>query len=374
MSLLKIILAAAITSFSLLPALVAAAPDNRPWVIGQAVDLSGPNADFGRDFSLGAKLYFDHTNSAGGINGRRVIYRNRDSAGSPEMGLAAAQTLVKDGAQILFGVTGDRTVEAVARDAGLRAGGVPIFGAVAGNTRLGPNDGVYYLRAGIAQEIAAMVAHLAPLGIRSLSLVSTAEYYEEANKAANEAARQHGVQILAHYRLDISGNGPSLAAETIAQDKPQAVLVAADTLAVAQFFKRYRALDQGAFLCATSQVNVRTLSAALGTSAARGLVISQVVPDPASFSDLTRQHKKLMERMADEPASHATLEGFLAAKALVEVLRRNRDNPTAAGMQQALRRDGRVDLGGYDLDFSRSPRASSFVELTVVSRDGRLLR
>lgn len=342
-------------------------------IVGQVVDLSGPNADFGRDYSLGAKLYFDQVNSSGGINGRHIIYRSRDSGGSASSGLAAAQALVKDGASILFGINGDGVVEAINHDATIRNSGIPIFGAISGSSRLGAKDGVFYLRASTAQEIEAMVANLAPLGIRSISLASTEEFAQEANAALEEAARRYGVRITARLRFDIAGDGPARAAQSIARDHPQAVIVAADTLAVGLFFKRYRSLDQGAFLCTTSQVNVRTLTSIMGLQTAHGLIVSQVVPNPSSFTELTREHKKLMERLADEPASHATLEGFVAAKGLVMALRR--DGATGrGGLLQNLQKEGRIDLGGYDLNFAKGGRGSSFVELTVVSRNGQLIR
>jgi ABC-type branched-subunit amino acid transport system substrate-binding protein len=353
----------------------AAAPasnENSPVIVGQAVDLSGPNADFGRDYSFGAKLYFDYANGNGGINGRRIVYRSLDSAGTASGGLTAARTLVADGSSVLFGINGDDVIEAVARDAGLHNSGVTIFGAVGGSSQLGAKDGVFYLRAGTAQEIEAMVAHLAPLGIRSISLASTGEYAREAGDALDEAARRYGVRVLARQRFDIAGDGPAKAAQNIARDQPQAVIVAADTLAVAQFFKRYRSLDQGAFLCTTSLVNVRTLIAITGLQAAHGLIVSQVVPNPAGISEITREHKKLMDRLADEPASYATFEGFMAAKVLVQTLRRSHDSGRNA-IQQTLQKEGRFDLGGYELNFGKGSRASNFVELTVVGRNGQLL-
>src|SRR5438105_4720807 len=54
-------------------------------VIGQAIDLSSPNADIGRDYVAGIKTHFDSINATGGINGKRVQYIVRDDQGSPEI-------------------------------------------------------------------------------------------------------------------------------------------------------------------------------------------------------------------------------------------------------------------------------------------------
>ena len=356
----------------LLPLAAPAASDSRPIVVAQAADLSGPNADFGRDYTLGAKIYFDHINAGGGVNGRRIVYRSRDSAGIPVQGVAAAQSFVKEGAGILFGFTGDDIITAVAGDKTVRNAGVPLFAPVAGNTSLGPGDGVFYLRASVAREIQATVAHLAATGVKTFAIATVDAHGREAIRALDEESAKYGARVVARSALDPTGDGPLKTAQAIARERPQAVIVVADTLAVAQFFQRYRQLDPGAFLCAPSLVNVRTLTTAIGPQAARGIIVSQVVPDPGAALEIAREHKKLMERYADEPASQATLEGFIAAKALVQGLRRSRQG--AAGLAQTVRGEGRVDLGGYTLNFSGGNRASDYVELTVVSQDGRLLR
>lgn len=358
------------TALAMTPAM--AASETRPIVVAQAADLSGANADFGRDYTLGAKIYFDHVNAGGGIHGRRIAYRSQDSGGVPARGLAAAQAFVREGAGVLFGFTGDDTVIAVARDKAIRTAGVPLFAPVAANTSLGSGDGVHYLRADVAREIQAMVAHLATTGIKTFAIATVDEHGKEASRALDAESAKLGARVVARTSMAANGDGPVLAAQTIARERPQAVIVIADTLAVARFFQRYRQLDPGAFLCAPSLVNVRTLTTAIGTQAARGIIVSQVVPDPTSAVEIAREHRKLMERYADEPASQATLEGFIAAKALVQELRRSRDGGSALG--QTIRSEGRLDLGGYALNFAGNGRASDYVELTVVSRDGRLLR
>lgn len=356
----------------LLPQTARSAPAAGTILVAQAADLSGPNADFGRDHMLGAKVYFDYINANGGIDGNRIAYRIQDSGGVATRSVAAAQSFIKEGASVLFGFTGDDSVAAVAGDKTVRNARVPLFAPVAGNTSMGASDGVFYLRASIAREIQTAVAHLASMGIRTFAIASATEHGQADIRALDEEAARQGASVLTRSRLDTSGDGPADSAQAIARLRPQAVIVVADTLAVAQFFQRYRQLDPGAFLCAPSLVNVRTLTTAMGPKAARGIIVSQVVPDPGAAAEVSREHKKLMERYADEPASQATLEGFIAAKALVRTLRRNRSG--ASGLAQALRNEGRVDLGGFTVNYGGSDRASDFVELTVVSQDGRLLR
>lgn len=357
------------------PAIAQGSAAGKPILVAHPVDFSGPGADFGRDYSLGAKVYFDHVNAAGGIKGRHIAYRTSDTGGQPARVLDSTQAILRErGDAVIFGVTGDQAVTGLARDGKLRSAGIPLFGAVAGNTALSPDDGVFYLRAGLADEIRAIVGQLKNLGIASFGLASSDDYLNEAASALKIESRNQGIRVVGEVTLPASANGIAAAADKLAAGRPQAVIVIADTLSAAQFFKRYRSIDPGAFLCAPSMVNARTLISAIGPQAARGLIISQVVPDPAALLEITREHKRLMEKYADEPSSPATLEGFIAAKLLVTTLQKTQDT-TVGALRQTLLGDSHLNLGGYELNFTRGGgRPSRFVELSVISREGRLLR
>lgn len=351
-----------------LPGTLLAAPIGKPIVIAHPADLSGPGADFSRDYALGAKVYFDHINSQGGVYGRHLLYRSADTAGNLTQGIATSQAMTDGGAQLLFGVSGDRLVDELARDSKLRSAGVALFGVIGGNES---TSGPIHLRASRNDEVRAMLRQLASMGVINFGLIVDNQRAGDTERQINAAASELGAKITVSQRLD--GSKPSASegvVKTIAAARPQAVIVIADTLAAAQIFQRYRQVDPGAFLCALAEVNIRTLIAILGPTTARGLIVSQVVPNPAGISDLAREHRKLMEKYADEPATQATLEGFIAAKVLVRSLQQ-RESSVADGQ---LRPQGKFDLGGYTLDFSSGLRASHFVELTVVDRNGRLLR
>lgn len=352
-----------------LAALPAAAVPARSLTVAQTIDLSGPDADFARDFSLGAKIYFDHVNAGGGINGHRLNYRLVDSGGTPGGTLAAARGLVREGAAVLLGPTGDEAVTALAADREIAEAGIAIVAPIGSSPQV---QRVFPLRTGIADELRAVVAHLTAMGIRSFGIAASANGRGALPILEGELTA-HSARLLAQATLSAEAEAPARAAARLAQARPQAVIVLADTLAVAQFVKAYRRLDPGAFLATQSTINLPTLISAVGPENARGLIVPQVVPDPRAMLGVSREHRRLMERYADEPASQATLEGFIAAKALVQALRRARDL-SPAGVRQALRETGRIDLGGFEVDLARPASPSTFVELTVVGGDGRLRR
>ena len=44
-------------------------------VLGQSVALTGPAQALGREMRLGANVYFDQVNAAGGLRGRKIVLR-----------------------------------------------------------------------------------------------------------------------------------------------------------------------------------------------------------------------------------------------------------------------------------------------------------
>ncbi len=344
-----------------------------PIIVAQPADLSGPGADFGRDYSLGAKIYFDHVNATGGIKGRKIVYRMADTAGQSGKASELADRMLDEHADILLGVSGDRAIERISNSPRRRSAQVALFAAVASKASQDGKDGVFHLRAGLSDEIRAITGQLKNLGISSFGLASTPENSAETLAAFNAEASKQGIRLASQAGISADGSDAATAADTILKARPQAVIVVADTLTAARFFTRYRSVDPGAFLCAPSAVNVRTLVSAIGPQAARGLIISQVAPDPAALLDITREHKRLMEKYVDEPASPATLEGFIAAKALTMVLRKTPEISSGA-IRQTLQSEKHFDLGGYVLNYNNDGRMSAFVELSMVNRDGRLVR
>lgn len=372
----KLVNILAASSLALLSLTASSQGNNKPIAIIQPADLSGPGADFGRDFSLGAKVYFDHINSQGGIKGKRISYRTQDTAGDPAQALLTTQQAISERSDtVIFGVTGDRAVEKIAQDSKWKNSGAPLFAAVAGNTALGVNEGVFFLRASLAEEIRSIVGQLKNLGVSSFGLASADEFMHSASATLAEESSRQGIRLTGEVLLPMSADGAAGAAGKLANGRPQAVIVIGDTLSAAQFFKRYRTLDPGAFLCAPAMVNFRTLTSIMGTQAARGLIISQITPNPGGTLDIAHEHRRLMEKYADEPVSPATLEGFISARMLVNLLQKSTDSSSYA-IRQVLGNETRYNLGGYELSFSKqsSNRPSKLVDLSVLNRDGRLLR
>jgi ABC-type branched-subunit amino acid transport system substrate-binding protein len=105
-------------------------------------------------------------------------------------------------------------------------------------------------------------------------------------------------------------------------------------------------------------------------------MVTQVVPNPAlPDSSIQKEHLDAIRKFRDEPPSHLTLEGFMAAKVLVEGLRRAGASPTRESILAAMQHMGRYDLGGFTVDVSPNGRDhGAFVDLAMIRRNGGLLQ
>jgi branched-chain amino acid transport system substrate-binding protein len=69
------------------------------------------------------------------------------------------------------------------------------------------------------------------------------------------------------------------------------------------------------------------------------------------------------------------LEGYAAAKVLVEALRRAGPNPTRAKVLAALEGLQKFDLGGFDISFGPDDHTGmEYSDLSIVGSDGKFKR
>jgi ABC-type branched-subunit amino acid transport system substrate-binding protein len=73
--------------------------------------------------------------------------------------------------------------------------------------------------------------------------------------------------------------------------------------------------------------------------------------------------------------SFTSLEGFIAAKILVEGLKRAGKDLTREKLITALETMSNIDVGGFQVGFSpRNHNASTYVDLTMIGKTGQFVR
>lgn len=354
--------------------------------IGSVVDQSGLQSDVSRDYLAGARTYFDQINLLGGINGRKINLIVKDDEGVMANTVKLTRELIEtEHVDALFGYVGDDSVQAVSKDAVFKASRITLYGPLSGESGGTSPDHIFFVRPTYQDEAKYILQHFSTLGNTTFVVVSAVDTFG-INMADELAEQLKARQLKPAGKFALSARLDNV--DTIARDvfrlKPQVVVVAADTIAMAEFLKKFRALDKGINVVGFSTVNHRTLLELAKPEFAVSTMLTQVVPNPqSSTTKLQTEHRAIMTKFRDEPPSHLTLEGFLAAKGLVRAMERaqERDGRSSgrginrSSIAAALAGRKQFDLDGMTLTFTpNNNRGSKFVDLTYLRRSGTLVQ
>lgn len=344
-----------------------------PILVGQSAGLSGGQAAYSADVKQGIEAHFATVNKAGGINGRPIKLVSLDDQGKKDNVLANTKKLVEaEKVSALIGYTSGAGVEATL--AYLDTQKVPMLSPVTGNMgiRAQFHRNLFHTRAGYDDEMKKMVGHLALTGMTRFAIA----YLDDVGPANPQA--MHGALDLAKLKavaaVPLNRNATDFAAqvETLVQAKPEVVLFISNGTPIVKIVQGMRAKGYGGTFATSSFSGLKVIDDLKDTGV--GLIMSQVLPPP------TRTHLKLVKDYQEElnafaagaKPNYTSLEGYVAARVLVEAMRRAGE-PTGERVVGALEEMRRVDLGGYEISFSRqSHDGSRFVDTGVVSRFGGL--
>lgn len=344
-------------------------------VVGQAIDLSGPNAAIGRDYVAGIKTYFDALNASGGIHGRRIQYIVRDDQGLPAVAVNAVTELIeRDQVDFLFGGVGDSTTHAVLDAPAFKRSSHILFAPLASGTSK-PAARILFWRPSYKQEIRHIFSHFSQLGIKDIGVVyqETASNQEAYQDLAAEI-RDRGIRLTGTARISMSGDQIAAEANRLAGTRPGFVIVIADTIGTALFLKEFRKRDSRTFIAGTSLINLSMLRELAGAKAVEWTVFSQVVPSPnAGASLLQLEHMNMMKKYRDEAVSSLTLEGFAAAKSLAKAIQQSK-RPFRSSLVEMIVQDGTIDLGGLAIGLSpNSNRLSNYLDIALFKKGSELV-
>lgn len=121
-------------------------------LLGQTIDLSGPERGLGNELVLGINMYFKHLNAKGGINGRKIRLEILDDGYDVERASGNVQKLLADPALLAFLTPlGTTTTLRVAKGAGDVPVLFPLTGTAGIRGEATPNT--YFLRATYGDEV-----------------------------------------------------------------------------------------------------------------------------------------------------------------------------------------------------------------------------
>ncbi len=333
--------------------------------LGQSVALTGPAALLALPFAQGARLYFDRFNAAGGVNGRKIELVTLDDADAPAAAVANTNKLLDQRVLSLFGYYGSAQVTAV--NALLKDTDILLFGSMAGADELRgalfPN--VYSIRPGYSEEAAVVTRHAETLGMRKLAILHAKD--PESLAALDSAERTMtslGANLLLKTPLENS--------DRVLAAKAESVLVISEPKGAAAAIRALRAKNYKGPIYGFSNTGESLLAEQLG-SAGAGVVMARVTPKSDNAkSTLVR------ELQADALAAKLgksnvyMLEGYIAAWAYTEALRKAGKDPTRAKLRKAIDTMQELNLGGFRLHFDGDRVGSKLVELSLIDSAGRV--
>ena len=361
-----------IRALAFLAALPLAAVGADKIVIGQSAPLTGSNAEIGKDIRDGALAYFKRVNETGGVNGKHVELISIDDKNDRKTAGRNAIQLVNDANVVaLFGFA-STTLSLDAMPI-VREKHVPFFAPFTGADAIhkqGPY--VFVMRASYADEMTKILEHWEGLGADRVTVLHYDDEIGNQNYATVERIMAKAGKKAVSVKIERNKPVTEADVQRIIAADPQGLIVTTLYGPTAKLIKMLHQENHPYNITALSFVGPSQLAQAAGPDAA-GISISGVVPPPGkTVLPVVRECGDAMKRAGIAELNYTNLESCIAAKVLVEAMRRAGREVTRESLYKALASMGTYDTGGYVVHFGPTERhGSNYVELAVIARGGQ---
>ncbi len=371
---LKFAVAAAFTAAALLGFAHVASAQIR---IGQTAGFTGPVSAGVKETTDGAKLYFNAINAKGGINGQKIELLSLDDKFDPKLAAENARTLIeKDDVLAMFLTRGTPHTQAVIPviDEHRVALVGPSTGAMVLHQPLQKH--VFNVRATYQREAERAIAHLHAIGITRIGVVYVDDSFGEDGLAgAEKGFMRVNLKPVMMEKFNRSKPDFALITPKVVESKAQAILMVAASQAIVDGLKAFRESGSQAQLVTLSNNASGGFIKSMG-ALGHGQIVMQVFPSERSIaSPMVRQALEMAQAQKAGQLSPAMLEGFAAAKVLVEGLRKAGRKPTREKLITALESLRQFDIGGFKVTYSDGSHTGlDFVDLSIIGADGQFKR
>ncbi len=345
--------------------------------IGQPSGFTGSVAAGVKENTAGAKLYIDAINARGGVNGQKVELISVDDKFIPKVTVEVSRDLItKKGVLALFLNRGTPHAEALLPL--LAELKVPLVGPSTGAMSLHDpvNPWVFNVRATYQREAARAIEHLASIGVTRIAVLQTDDSFgaDSAIGALKGFENAHLKPLMLEKFPREKPDFSKLAAK-VAQSGAQAVMFIGSAGNVSGGVKVLRAAGSRAQIVTLSNNASEGFIKLLGEHA-RGVIVTQVFPNERSIAfPLIKEAQEMAKAKGLDGVSPAMMEGFAAAKVLVEGLRRAGPKPTPAELRNALESIHKFDVGGLEVSYSPTDHTGlEFADLSIIDIEGKFIR
>ncbi|RYH71053.1 MAG: amino acid ABC transporter substrate-binding protein [Alcaligenaceae bacterium] len=346
-------------------------------LIGQTAGFSGQVAAGVKETADGAKLYIDTVNSRGGVNGQKIELTSLDDKFDPKIAAENARKLIEEQNVVaMFLTRGTPHTEAMIPL--LEKHGVALVAPSTGAMVLHQpvRKYIFNVRATYQREAEKAVTHLASMGITRIAVV----YADDSFGADGVMGAQKGLATakltpVALEKFDRAKPDFQQIATRVAKADTQAVLVIASGSTVVDANAALRLAGSAAQFVTLSNNASSGFIKSLGANA-RGVIVTQVYPNERAVTyPMVKEAQELAKAKGWTEISPAMLEGYAAAKVLVEGLKRAGPKPTRDRVHAALEGLRKFDLGGLEVSYGPDDHTGlDFADLSIIGTDGKFRR
>lgn len=345
-------------------------------LIGQTVGITGTIAAPVKEMNEGANAYLAKVNREGGVHGRKIELRTMDDRFDPAQAVKNAEQLItQDKVFALFLTRGTPLTEAILPL--VKSAGIPLIapGTGAAVFHEPVNPLLFNVRAKYQDEVIKGIQHFSTVGFNRIALLHVDDSFGRDGLEGFKkgmADRKLTPALITKFARSKPDN--AAAAAEIIKANPQALIVVSSSKNTIDVIKEIRAQGGTMQIMTLSNNSAQTFAKDLGP-AGPGVIVTQITPAPHLVSTLLGQEFKLAAAASGATVSYAAMEGFVAAKVLVEGLQRAGRNLTRTGLMRALESIRQQDLGGLMVSYSPTDHTGSeFVELTMIGKNGSFIR
>lgn len=342
-------------------------------VVGMSVPLTGDNARFGTELERGVMLGLARANAEGGFAGRELELLVKDDASQASQAVANTRALLGS-AFVLTGYHGSAAVEAALPV--IESSGIPLIGVASSAELLRepPLRNVFNLRAGARDEAAAIVLQIDTIGLTEIAAIAQDDALGNAVlegvqfQLSRLAIRP---QALVKFEPGASATRVSDAVRAACKGQPKALVLGLNGMTALYVIREARKISCMPQFYVMSETGCELLHSGATPKELAGIVVSQVLPYKLSASvPVVREYLQL----AGTSANYVGLEGFIYARVIAVLVRRCAAQLNRNCMIEKMEAMP-VDVGGYRVSFKPGERrGSGFVEMTILTADGRFRR
>lgn len=253
---------------------------------------------------------------------------------------------------------------------------MPLIASYTGTRALRTDDYPLYFttQANYFDETTRIIRHLTTVATGRVALMYQDDAFGKSmlpmvQKAA--AAADAAATVLLAQPMDASGKNAAEAAQAVGEVKPQSVVL---LVAGPGVVPAIRALRRSV------SAPIYTYSLAISAAAVEALMLSAwpwcvSTPYPWSASQTLAKAFSAAASKQKLPIDYDHCLGYINGRVLSEAVRAAGANPTPATLAAALEKLGKLDLGGYALQYGPGRHhGSSFTEITILGPKGRYIR